>query len=90
MNMGRTEVAFNRAKEVKNKYENDLMQKPGVAGVGLGLRHRGGDLTDEVVIVITVNKKFNMDELDTDEQIPPAIEGVPIDVKEVGQLTPEA
>lgn len=75
-----------RARAVKAKYEADLMAHPGVVGVGIGLRQRSGELTNEVCIVVMVRRKVPSALLDEDERLPRSLEGVPVDVQEVGEV----
>lgn len=75
-----------RARAVKAKYEADLMARPGVVGVGIGLRQRSGELTNEVCIVVMVRRKVPSALLDEDERLPRSLEGVPVDVQEVGEV----
>jgi hypothetical protein len=71
---------------VKDLYEKDLMQIPNVVGVGIGLREREGELTDEPVIVVSVVEKSPMSQIDPQELIPSELDGVPVDVQAVGKL----
>lgn len=72
---------------VKTKYEDTLLMLPGVIGVGVGMRQRGGQWTDEVCIVVSVQNKLPADVLDPKEIIPHELEGVPVDVLEVGEIS---
>jgi hypothetical protein len=53
----------------------------------VGMRQRGGQWTDEVCIVVSVQNKRPEDVLDPTEIVPREIEGVPVDVLEVGELS---
>ncbi len=77
---------LNRIRAVKDKYERDLMRKKNVIGVGVGLRERGGVLTDETVLTVMVRKKEPRSVLRPWDTIPTELDGVPVDVKEVGTL----
>ena len=72
---------------IKTRYEDALLSLPGVVGVGVGMRQRGGQWTDEVCIVVSVQNKRPEDVLDPTEIVPREIEGVPVDVLEVGELS---
>lgn len=74
------------AREVKQRHEADLLARPGVVGVGIGLRQRGGELTSEVCIVVMVQRKHPPEELNSEELLPRALDGVPVDVQEVGEI----
>ena len=77
---------LDRVRAVKQTYERELLLKPNVVGVGIGLRTRGGLPTDELGIVVSVTQKQPLDLLDADDLIPTELEGVPVDVQEVGVL----
>ena len=78
--------AYERVAAVKEAFKEDLLAKPNVIGVGVGLREREGELTDEIVLVVLVTKKLPMTEIEADDLIPAEIQGVPIDVQEVGEI----
>lgn len=75
-----------RATEVQSKYANDLMSKANVVGVGVGLVQRGGQLTSDVGLVVLVDRKLPIAQLATADLIPSMIDGVAVDVQEVGEL----
>ena len=70
---------------VKTNHERELMNKANVVGVSIGLRKRGGDYTNEPVIVVSVTRKVPYSTLDPDDVIPPELEGVPVDVQAIGE-----
>jgi hypothetical protein len=78
--------AFQKAIAVQEKYEEDLLHKANVEGVGVGLRMRAGELTDEVVLVVMVTRKVPRTQLAPDDFVPPEIEGVPVDIQEIGHV----
>ncbi len=80
------EGAILRAIEVKARYEASLMKKANVVGVGVGFRQRGGELTYEVALVVSVTRKLPPAQLSPQDIIPDQIEGVPIDVRETGTI----
>ena len=67
-----TQVA--RATLVQTKYTNELMNKPHVVGVGVGLLADG-----RVGLVVMV------DEISAETQVAKELDGVPVEVREVGQ-----
>lgn len=73
-------------REVKNRYTEALMKKANVVGVGIGLAERGGTQSDELALVVMVEKKFPRNSLDPEDIIPSEIEGVPVDVQAVGEI----
>ncbi len=72
--------------EVKDKYEHELLRKKNVVGVGVGFRQRGGRQTDEMVLTVMVRYKLPPHRLRQHDRIPSELEGVPVDVQEVGTL----
>jgi hypothetical protein len=77
---------YERIRAVKKAYEKELMDKANVVGVGIGLRRQGGMRTDEVALVVMVRQKVPLDQLSPDDVIPGEIEGVIVDVQEVGDI----
>lgn len=65
-----------------------LASHPGVVGVSLGLRERGGDLVDEQVLRVYVKRKLPPAELEPGAQLPPDYGGLPLDVHEVTPMPP--
>ena len=75
-----------KAMHVKRRHERLLMRMANVVAVGVGYRQRGGVPTDEVAIVVSVSRKLPVAELRPGTGIPSRLEGVPVDVVEVGTL----
>ena len=80
------EKAFRLAQTIKNKYEVMLMSKANVRGIGIGLHMREGQPTGGVSLIVMVSHKIPASQLAPEDLIPEEIEGVPIDVQEVGDL----
>ncbi len=78
--------AYQKAMAVKEKHEEDLLNKANVEGVGVGLRRRAGELTDEVVLVVMVTRKVPRTQLAPEDLVPPEIEGVPVDIQKIGHV----
>lgn len=75
-----------RLRVVKSLYEADLMRKANVVGVGIGLRQREGELTDEPAIVVSVTEKLPPSKVAPDDVIPRDLDGIPVDVQVIGRL----
>jgi hypothetical protein len=75
-----------RVRAVKRKHEKALLHKKNVVGVGIGLRQKGGRFTDQVVLTVMVSRKEPASQLACRDQIPSELDGVPVDVQEVGIL----
>lgn len=81
------QAATQKAMAVKQAYEQELLAKPNVVGVGVGFRQIGGQATNTVSVVVLVSEKLPDSMLSPEERIPALIDDVPIDVQEVGELT---
>jgi hypothetical protein len=77
---------MNRVLAVKAKYEQELLRKKNVVGLGVGFRQRDGIFTDELVLTVMVRQKQPFSALRARDRVPTELEGVPIDVQEVGTL----
>ena len=78
--------AIEKAQSVKRKHEKALLKKANVVGVGVGFRYSGDQRLDEVALVVMVERKLSRDVLADEDIIPAEIDGVIVDVQEVGQL----
>jgi hypothetical protein len=81
-----SEQAVQHALEVKRRHEAELMRKPNVVAVGVGLRTRAGQPTSEVCIVVSVTRKVPASSLKSQDALPASIEEVPLDVVETGVI----
>ena len=77
---------LSRIRAVKDKSQSELMRKKNVVGVGIGLRKRGRVFTDETVLTVMVRQKEPRSVLRPRDVIPSELDGVPVDVQEVGTL----
>jgi hypothetical protein len=71
---------------VKDRHEASLFKKKNVVGVGIGYKEVEGQETGLLSLVVMVRNKESPSQLDAADMIPSEIEGVPIDVKEVGEI----
>ncbi len=78
--------ARQRADAVRRAHQDELLVKANVVGVGVGLRQRAGSPTNEVALVVLVRRKVPAHQLAPEDRIPRAIDGVPVDVQEVGDV----
>jgi hypothetical protein len=74
------------AVEVQAKYTDELMRKAHVQGTAIGLAKVNGKYTDQVAIVVLVDRKVPESQLAPNDIIPKQLDGVRIDVQEVGIL----
>jgi hypothetical protein len=75
-----------KAQSVKRAHQEVLMSKANVVGVGVGLCHKEGKRTDRVGLIVMVRRKVPKAILAVQDMIPEEIEGVPVDVREVGKV----
>jgi len=71
---------------IRRAYESELMAKANVVGVGIGFQQRGGVRTNTPALVVMVSRKVPLSQLAARDVIPTEIEGVPVDVQEVGEI----
>ncbi|MBN2549846.1 MAG: hypothetical protein JXB15_11850 [Anaerolineales bacterium] len=83
---GDRQAAIEKAQAVRLLHQDELMAKANVVGVGVGLRHTGQKRTETVALIVMVSKKLPRALLDPQDVIPSEIDGVPVDVKEVGEV----
>lgn len=86
--VARRQAQAARAQAARQEYQKMLMSKANVVGVGIGLRHTGGKHTEELGLVVMVRQKIPAELLAPEDVIPSEIDGVPVDVKEVGEPAP--
>src|SRR5436305_700706 len=67
-------------RSVKASVETELLRRPGVTGIGIGVRYVAGERTTELALVVFVTEKKR--QLAPDELIPPIIRGIRTDVRE--------
>jgi len=85
MNGRRSEIE--KVQAVKEAYQNILMSKPNVVGVGIGMKYVCAKRTDQLGLVVMVQRKLPAAQLKPDEILPSQIDGIPVDVQEVGQFS---
>ena len=76
-----------QASAVKKAHQAELLSKANVVGVGIGYRTIGGQRTDDIALVVMVSKKVPSMELSPQDVLPNEIDGIPVDVQEVGTIT---
>jgi hypothetical protein len=82
-----TQTSIDAIRAVKQAHESQLMGMANVVGVGIGFRTYQGVRTNQPALVVLVNRKIPFELLTPEERIPAEIDGVPVDVQEVGQIT---
>lgn len=72
--------------QVQATFESQILSKPNVVGVAVGLKESNGTWTDTMALVALVERKVPLTALSADARIPRQIDDIPTDVYEVGQL----
>ena len=79
------EATDERAREVRNKYRDLFRRQPNYRGMGSGsLMDENGEVTEIVGIIIRVTKKVDQSTIPAEDRIPNCLEGVPVQIIEVG------
>lgn len=84
--MNKTQEQVDRASAVLRVHREDLLSRANVVAVGVGFVERGGHLTDEVALIVKVTRKVPRERLAREELLPQELDGVPVDVQEVGDV----
>jgi hypothetical protein len=84
--MSQQDVQMAKAQVVQTKYQEELLKKPHVVGVGVGLCKRGGVSTGDVCLVVMVDQKVPKEQLAPEDRVPSELDGVCVDVQEVGRI----
>ena len=72
---------------VLEKHRDELLAKPNVVGVAVGFQKQAGLSTQNLVLVVLVDNKVAAGSLPPGDEIPAVIDGVLVDVQEIGPLT---
>jgi hypothetical protein len=74
---------------VQAEHEADLMRYAHVVGVAIGTCTRGGSRSEEPCLVVFVDRKLPERALGPGALLPRELDGVPVDVVEVGRPGPQ-
>jgi len=77
---------MNNKNKLSKMCRRNLMNKPNVIGVGLGCRHKNGQMTDVPAIVVLVSKKMPREELHFNAVVPRSMRGNIVDLLEIGEV----
>lgn len=72
--------------QVKEASKDSLLTMQNVVGVGVGYKIKGGEQTDDYAVVVMVSRKLPLPALSSQAVLPKNVEGVNVDVIEVGYL----
>ncbi len=85
--VGGRRAEIEKVQAVKEAHLDELMARPNVVGVGIGRGGTAGMPAGELGLVVLVSQQVPEALLPSEELIPSEINGVPVYVKEVGDLT---
>lgn len=71
---------------VKEKHKFHLISIPGVVSVGIGYKSVDKKYTNQLAIVVGVEKKLTRPEVAQEEMIPDYLDNIPTDVVEIGKI----
>jgi hypothetical protein len=77
---------LNQVRRVKEHYESELLAKPNVVGLGVGMKIKEEQGTQEMALIVMVSRKVPASQLAPEDRIPNEVDGIPIDVREVGEF----
>jgi hypothetical protein len=63
------------------------MSKANVVGVGVGVRQMQNQSTGEMALVVMVSRKVPKNQLEAQDIIPSEIDGIPVDIQVVGEIS---
>lgn len=76
-----------RATDAQQQFTEELLKYPHVVGVAIGYVTRDGTRQDEIGLIVMVDEKISEAQLAPEEILPRQIDGVPVDVQEMGTFT---
>lgn len=87
MSTSSSEEQTRHATEVQAKYTDELLKKANVQGTAVGLAKVDGEYTGAIALVVLVSQKVPEAQLAPEDICPKWLDGVRVDVQEVGFLT---
>ena len=76
-----------QARQISRSHSEELLAKPNVVAVGVGFQEGS---TTELALVVMVKRKVPNSALTGDEIVPREIEGLAVEVREVGEVSAQA
>lgn len=77
---------FQQFLQAQASFESQILAKPNVVGVAVGLKEHEGHWTDTMALVVLVQQKLPLTALSAADRVPREIDGIQTDVYEVGVL----
>jgi hypothetical protein len=78
--------SFQQFLQAQASFESQILAKPNVVGVAVGLKEAEGIWTDTMALVVLVQQKLPLTALSASDRVPREIDGIQTDVYEVGVL----
>ncbi len=78
-------ICMNQLISVKERHERYLLGKANMTGVGIGFRKVKGRKTNELSIIVLVEKKLPETQLKDEDLVEKELDGIPTDVQEMGK-----
>ena len=75
-----------RIQDVKARYEDALLKKANVVGVGIGLRMQHGRPVGGPALIVNVTHKVPSEELHPEDRIPDMLDGVRVWIEVIGEV----
>lgn len=72
--------------EAHAAHSAELMNKPNVVGVAIGYKQINGKTTNKLCLVVMVTQKLPKSQLAPEDVIPSQVDGVCVDVQEMGMF----
>ena len=82
-----SDPALERARQISRAHSDTLLSKPNVVAVGVG--YREGSLS-ELTLVVMVKQKLPLSALAENEIVPSEIDGLPVEVRVVGEVSAQS
>lgn len=82
-----TNEQIRRATAIQQQYTEQLLQYPHVVGVAVGYVTESGERKPQIGLIVMVDHKVPEAQLAPDEIIPHHVDGVRVDVQEMGTFT---
>ncbi len=86
VNQARLQARLMQARPLFREALPRLLRRKNVVACGLGFKQVGGQWTDELSIVVSVERKVPKAQLTPDDLIPAQVDGVPTDVQQTGRF----
>jgi len=77
---------MNEVKRAKMLSTPDLLDKGNVVGVGVGYKVKDGQTTDNLAVIVLVEKKVEYEDLSPQDLVPDIVWNQPTDVIEIGKI----